>query len=82
VSQLRGMTYGNLLKNGEVVHGTVEQVTDTQVRLTDGREIPFDYAVICTGAVYRGMIKCTHARRAHAWALWRRRVLTPWCWCL
>jgi len=59
------LPYTKLLKNGELIHGTVAEVDDERVRLDDGREFTFDYAVICTGGEYPGFIKCTRAIDGH-----------------
>jgi len=40
----------NILKNGTVIHGTVESVTSTRVRLRNGVEMAFDILICATGA--------------------------------
>lgn len=42
------------LTSAKVVHAKAAKVTDDKVILEDGREIPFDYAVVATGSTTRG----------------------------
>lgn len=40
------LPYSSVLKRGRVVHGTVDDIRDSQVILTDGQRLAYEYVII------------------------------------
>ena len=61
--------YDRLLHNGHLIHNTVSDITQTEVRFKTGETLPFDYLVLATGSNYPFPAKMPFHDMTHAHAL-------------
>ena len=61
--------YDHLLHNGHLVHNTVSDITQAEVRFKTGGTLPFDYLVLATGSSYPFPAKMPFDDMTHAHAL-------------